>query len=279
MITTRHLQQLCAVIAISVIFGAVARGAAAQTAAPIKASEVPQHKKIAPLAAARHVQAGADAVGRSGHRRRVHQQRRERDPVRAAGGVRRGASSTTSRPTELAKMVKQRQEQTIERDADAERVSGRDQPDALVRELLRRQQPRVARLGSAGRQGAAADRRRRSSARLRARQRARGARGPADSLGRPQPLRSLHHARHPGLDDAGHLRQLVPDPPGPGLRRDHLRDGARHARHPARRPAARRAARFASTSATRAATGKATRSSSRRPTSPTRRRTAARAST
>ena len=29
-----------------------------------------------------------------------------------------------------------------------------------------------------------------------------------------QPLRSLHHARLPGLDDAGHLRQLLPDRAG-----------------------------------------------------------------
>ena len=51
-------------------------------------------------------------------------------------------------------------------------------------------------------------------------------------MGRPQPVRSLHHPRRPRFDDAGHLRQLVPDSAGTRLRHDHLRDGARHARHP-----------------------------------------------
>jgi len=40
---------LCAALAIYVVLGAMPPSAAGQTAAPIKASEVPQHKKIAPL--------------------------------------------------------------------------------------------------------------------------------------------------------------------------------------------------------------------------------------
>ena len=63
---------------------------------------------------------------------------------------------------------------------------------------------------------------------------------------RSQPLRSLHHARPARLDDAGHLRQLVRDRAGPGLRRHLVRDGERASRHPARRPSACRARRFAS---------------------------------
>ena len=104
----------------------------------------------------------------------------------------------------------------------------------------------------------------------------RARRGAADAgtrsrrlVGGPQPLRSVPHARPARLDDAGDLRQLVPDRPGAGLRRDPLRDDPRDARHPARRPRARRAGASSSTWATRAATGKATRSSSRRRTSRT----------
>ena len=90
-----------------------------------------------------------------------------------------------------------------------------------------------------------------------------------------QPLRPVHHARASRLDDAGHLRQLVPDPSGPGLRRDPLRDDSRDAHHPARRPRRTSARRSRPTWATRAATGKATRWSSRPPISAI--RTAARA--
>ena len=52
-------------------------------------------------------------------------------------------------PAELADMVKQRQKQAIERAPTLSEFPGADEPDALVRELRRRQQPRVARLGSA----------------------------------------------------------------------------------------------------------------------------------
>ena len=93
-------------------------------------------------------------------------------------------------------------------------------------------------------------------------------------LHRSQPLRPLHHARAARVDDAGDLRQLVPDRAGPGLRRDPLRDDPRDARHPARRPAARRQDDPQLTWATRAATGKATRWWSRRRTSETRASTA-----
>ena len=92
---------------------------------------------------------------------------------------------------------------------DAQRVPRRDEPDALVRELLRREQPRVARLRSARRPGAAAHRRG-EAARRRAPGRAEGPRAGGFVL-RPEPLRPLHHARHSGLDDAGDLRQFVSD--------------------------------------------------------------------
>ena len=94
-----------------------------------------------------------------------------------------------------------------------------------------------------------------------------------------QPLRPLHHPRRPRLDDAGDLRQLVPDRAEPGRRDHHLRDDPRHSSDSASTGGRMSARRSGNTSATPAATGKATRSSSRRRTSPTRRRTADRAST
>ncbi len=90
----------------------------------------------------------------------------------------------------------------------------------------------------------------RQRAGARAAGRAQGSR-PGRLMGRPQPLRPLHHARHSRLDDAGHLRQLVSHPSAPGIRDDHLRDGPRHARDSARRRARTSPGRSASTSATR----------------------------
>ena len=58
---------------------------------------------------------------------------------------------------------------------------------------------------------------------------------PGRLLYRSQPLRSLHLARRARLDDAGDLRQLLSDRPGPGLRRDSLRDDSRSASHSDRR--------------------------------------------
>ncbi len=53
-------------------------------------------------------------------------------------------------------------------------------------------------------------------------------------------LRSLHHARHPELDDAGRVRQPLRDRPGARHRRDPLRDDSRGARDSARSPPAHR---------------------------------------
>ena len=107
--------------------------------------------------------------------------------------------------------------------AHDQRVPGAD-PRArqLVagRARLEAREPGVARRRSAGRQDSADDRRRRSGgsrlAQTRGGERTRSGR----LLRRPQPLRSLHHARPARLDDAGHLRQLLPDRAGPRVRRD-----------------------------------------------------------
>ena len=129
--------------------------------------------------AARHLRPAEDAVGRSGHRRRLQQQRRERHPLRAARRVcrppHRGLHAGRARQAGRAAAAADHRAH-----AGAERVPGRDEPDALVRELLRRQQPAVARHRSGRRQGAAADGRGAAAARPRA-QAARKGRGPADS--------------------------------------------------------------------------------------------------
>ena len=57
-----------------------------------------------------------------------------------------------------------------------------------------------------------------------------------------QPVGSLHHTRHAGLDAAGPVRQLLSDRARAGLRGHPLRDGPRHASHPARQPSTRRRA-------------------------------------
>ena len=74
-----------------------------------------------------------------------------------------------------------------------------------------------------------------AQARAAARAAARAGHGPADSVRGQEPVRSVHLSRSTGIDDAGDLRQLVPNRPGPRLRCHPLRDDSRDARHPARR--------------------------------------------
>ncbi len=98
--------------------------------------------------------------------------------------------------------------------------------------------------------------------------------GPAELLGRLLALRALHHARHRGLDPSRHLRQRQPDRPGARRGRVLDRDAARHAHLLHRRAQAHRRVDSRSISVIRARAGKARNWSSRRRTSPTRRRSA-----
>ena len=130
--------------------------------------------------------------------------------------------------------------------------------------------------GSAGRQDSAAVGRGRGAHRRRTR-RAQPARPVrlARHLQRPQSVDPLHLARlerHRKL-----VQQQLPDLPGTGLRRRLPGADPRAADHPARRPSPMSTSRFASGWATRAGAGRETRSSSRPPTSPRRRTSAARA--
>ena len=139
----------------------------------------------------------------------------------------------------------------------------------LVGDVECEEQPRVAGAGPARWPGAAGDGRR-AAARPGAcgGQAAPLGHGPARSQPGPQPVRPVHLARPAGVDDAGHLWQLVSDSPGAGghvaIRYEMIHEtrviplgGAPHVGK----------APFALTWATRVATGKGTRSSSTRPTS------------
>ena len=151
------MKSLVIVAALGVLVGGgIAAAQAPQRAQPVKPGEVPARKKVAVLAAARNLRAGKDAMGRSRYCRAVHEQRRERHSVRAAGRVRRppargGDACGAGQDCSAASAADHRAR------ADVERVPWRDKPDALVRELQRGQQPRVAGRRSAGRQGSAAD--------------------------------------------------------------------------------------------------------------------------
>ena len=107
-------------------------------------------------------------------------------------------------------------------------VAGQPVPGAGQPGVVRRRSTRRAH-SAADARGAAAQRRPRRGAQG---QRARRSR----LVDRSQPLRPLPDPRRARLDDAGHLRQLVGDRPGPGLRGDPQRDDPRGARDPARRP-------------------------------------------
>ena len=149
-----------------------------RTAKPISQSDLPAQMRPEAKIVKGYVPPKT-RVGRSGHRRRLHQQRRERHPVRAAGAVRRQATGRRH-----ARGARQHRQAAAGADrrahAGAERIPGRDEPAALVRELPRRQQPRVARDRS-DRTARCRPRPRKPAARDAARARARSARGPADS--------------------------------------------------------------------------------------------------
>ena len=159
--------------------------------------------------------------------------------------------------------------------ADAQRVSGRDEPDALVRELRRREQPRVARLRSGGRKVPPVTAE--GQARAAARAAARGAHGPADSWEDRSYYdrcitRGLPGSMMPAI--YGNSYQIHQ---GPGYVAIHYEMVNETRIIPLDSPARTSARAFAATSAMPAGTSRATPSSSRRRTSPTRRPTGARA--
>ncbi len=178
------------------------------------------------------VRGAEDAVGRPRSAGHLHEQRRERYPVRAAepagrqepGGCQRRRTAGPDRRT---------LEGRGRAGARHRRRRHRRWPDALVRTLRREEQPRLAR-GRSARWCDPGAHRRGQRAQCRARAAARRARAGRQPR-RSQPLRSLYLARLARLDDAGDLRQLVRDHPVARLGRDSLRDDSRDAAHSARR--------------------------------------------
>ncbi len=133
-------------------------------------------------AAPKELEAGADAVGRSGSVRRLHEQRRERHSVREAGGVR-----GTQARGHYAGRARENPADSPRADAGARRVAlGRAESAALlVGDVECEEQPRVARAGPARWPGAACDCRKGSSAHRRVPKRG----GRADMV-RPTPTRT-----------------------------------------------------------------------------------------
>jgi hypothetical protein len=116
----------CFAIAISVAFGA-APGASAQTAAPIKASEVPQHKKVAPLPprgtyVPKKTSWGDPDIGGAYNNSDESGIPFER-PAEFAG-----RTLDSFGREELAKITQQRQEQTIERNPTLSEFPGATSP-------------------------------------------------------------------------------------------------------------------------------------------------------
>ena len=142
-------------------------------------------------------------------------------------------------PEELQKIIKQRNEQFVEGVSGTEFAGGLRPPAHLIFDTFDRKNSRAwlvvdppdGRIPRAHRCGAAAPHRRRQHQRQSARA--------VQQLARHGPLRSLHHARHPRLDDAGRLRQPLRHHAEPRLGGHSLRDDSRGARHPARRTSAR----------------------------------------
>ena len=196
------------------------------------------------------VRAAEDRMGRSGHLRRLDERRRARHPARAARKSSAAVRCSTTRssrrrrkPTRIAFPARENAVGAFRNDGGWKNKSYRQ--TSLVIEPENGRTPAFT--PSAQKRAAAARPRQ-----LR--------RGPVRHAARLHALRSVHHARHRRLGDAGRLRQRQPHHPGAGHGRHQLRDGARHARHLHRRPRAREPEASGSGSATRAAAGKATRS-------------------
>ena len=180
-------------------------------------------KKAGPAAAAvpKNWKAGANAVGRPGHRRRLHEQRRERHPVRAPRRVRGAAARRRDR-----RGARQAPASAAGCDCRERRAAGgsAESPAVLVGDAQRAEQPRLDGRRSAGRPDSAADAGSAAAGR-RARRRAAAQRPrPGRFVRGPQLVRSMHLTRPARVDDAGDLRQLLRDPPGTRLRGDPLRD-------------------------------------------------------
>ncbi len=155
----KSLVVVCVAAAMSVgISGTVrAQSQELKAADPIEASEVPRRKQVAPLPPRGTYKPVKTSWGDPDIAGAYNNSDETGIPFERPEEF-AGRTLDSFTPEELAKITQQRQAQTIERNPDAQRVPRRHEPNALVRELLCRQQPRVAGLRSAGRQSAAADR-------------------------------------------------------------------------------------------------------------------------
>ncbi len=164
-------------------------------------------------------------------------------PARRWSGRRssRASGRKTSTPEEFAKLVKDRND-AFNQGRRGHRVRRRAAAaDAShLRQLRAQEQARLARGGSARRPDSAADRGSAApAARARRREHQRQPGRPLQQLARHGPLRSLHHPRHPCVDDAGRLRQLLRHRAVARQRGDPLRDDPRDARGAVRSAPAR----------------------------------------
>ena len=172
-------------------------------------------------------------------------------------------------PEEFAKLVKDRNDAFNGRRGHRVRRRAAAADASHLRQLRTQEQARVARGRSARRPDSAADRGSAAPAACaRRREHQRQSGGPLQQLARHGPLRSLHHPRHPCVDDAGRLRQLLRHRAVARQRGDPLRDDPRDARGAVRSAPARVACRSGSISATREPGGRARPSWSRRETFP-----------
>ena len=137
-------------------------------------------------------------------------------------------------PEELAALNKQRNEQFNAGVAGTEFAGGIRPPTHLIFDSFERKNSspwlvvdppdgKVPPLTEEARQRRASGRRRPGPRREQQREPDRA----VQQLRGPGALRPLHHARHPQLDDAGRLRQLLRAHSGPGLRGPPLRDDPR----------------------------------------------------
>jgi hypothetical protein len=124
---TRYLRRLCTVVAASVVLGGTALSVSAQTAAPIKASEVPQHKKVAPLPPRGTYKPPRTSWGDPAIAGAYNNSDESGIPFERPQEF-AGRTLDSFTPEELARITKQRQEQTIERNPTLSEFPGATSP-------------------------------------------------------------------------------------------------------------------------------------------------------
>ena len=199
---SKCLEGVCLAVALATGLGFTV-GTKAQEAAPINPAEVPHRKKVAPLPPRGTYKPPKTSWGDPAIAGAYNNSDETGIPFERPKEY-AGRTLESFTREELAKITQQRQEQTIERNPTLSEFPGATSPMHWFENYFAANSR--AWLVSDPSDGHVPPLTEEAKQRAAAREDARKGHGPADSYVGSQPVRPLHHARHPRLDDAGDLR-------------------------------------------------------------------------